>query len=94
MLGVLTEGTRSLKDESGSEKFLKLCGKLDDLKIKNITKIPLKREYQLLFELANKALLLRTDKCIVVTGTDLFLYESSGQVQECKPSCRYHRTYA
>lgn len=34
VLGVPTQGTRSLKDENGSEIFLKVCGKMDDLHVR------------------------------------------------------------
>lgn len=45
VFGLPTEGTRSLKDESGSGKFLKVCGKLDDLNIKNMIKKSFKENF-------------------------------------------------
>lgn len=47
-LGVPTQETRSLKDECGSEKFLRYIGKLDDLNIKSMTKKSLTEEFQYL----------------------------------------------
>lgn len=76
VLGVPTEGTRSLKDESGFEIFLNLYGKSNDFNIKNFTKKSPKGGYQLLFEQVNKALLPRIEKYIVFTGLDLFLMEA------------------
>lgn len=38
VLGVPTEGIRFLGNKRGSEKFLKVCGKLDDMNIKNVSK--------------------------------------------------------
>lgn len=76
ILGVAIEGTKSLKDKSGSVKFLEVCGKLDDLNIKNLTKKSLKEEFQLLFELVNRVLLPRTEKQTNVAGPDLFLMEA------------------
>lgn len=76
ILGVPTEGTRSLKDESGSVKFLEVHGKFYDLNIKNLTKKSLKGRFQLLFELVNKALLLRIEKRTTVTGLYLLLMEA------------------
>lgn len=76
VLEVPNQGNRSLKDEWGSVRFLKLIGKLDDLNIKSVTKKSLKGEYQLFFELVNKVLLLRTEKHTAITGPDLFLMEA------------------
>lgn len=67
-LRVDTQGTRSLKDKCGFEKFLRHIGKLEDLNIKSVTKNSLKEEYQILFELVNKALILCTEKYIIVTA--------------------------
>lgn len=44
-LEVTTQKTRSLKDDCGSEKFLRYIGKLDDLNIKFVTKKSLKEEF-------------------------------------------------
>lgn len=57
ILWVLTEGTRSLRNEKGSKKLLKICNNLDEMNIKNMIKMPLKIENQLLFDLINKLLL-------------------------------------
>lgn len=42
-----SEGTMSLGNKKGSEKFLKICEKLDDMNIKNLSKKALKAEFQL-----------------------------------------------
>lgn len=45
VLGVPIQGTKSLKDDSGSEKFLNHIDKLDDFNIKSGSKKSLKREF-------------------------------------------------
>lgn len=75
ILGVPTEGTRSLRSEKGSVNFLKICGRLDDINIKNVNKKTMKGEYQMLFELVNKSLLPKSEKRTTVAGPNLFLME-------------------
>lgn len=75
ILGAPTVVNRSIRSDEGSAKFFKIYGALDDMKTKDINKKALKREYQLLFELMNKALLPRSEKRTIVTRPNLYLME-------------------
>lgn len=45
IIGIPIEGTRSLGNEKEYENFLKICGKLDDMNIRNMSKKALKGEF-------------------------------------------------
>lgn len=74
--------TSTLRNKKGFEKFLKNCGKLDDMNIKNMDKKALRRGYQLLFNLVNKALLPCTENKSIVECLDLFLMEALSKFQK------------
>lgn len=73
ILRMPTKRTRSLRSAKGSEKFLRIYCKLDDIDIKNVSKKALKGEYQLFFELVKKVLLPRSEMRTTVIGPNLFL---------------------
>lgn len=75
ILGESTKGINFMRQQLGSGKFLEVCGRLDDINIKNVNKKALKSEFQLLFELVNKSFLPRSEKRTVAAGSDLFLME-------------------
>lgn len=52
------------------------------MNVKNVSKKALKREYQLLFELVNKELLLYTEKITTMTGPDLLLMKVLSKFQK------------
>lgn len=45
VLGLPTDWIRSLGNEKGSKKFLRICGKLHDMNIKNLSKKTLEVEF-------------------------------------------------
>lgn len=82
--GAPIKGINSLRGEKGSVKFLKICGTLDDINIKNVSKKTLKIEYQLLFELVKKSL-PKLEKRTIMIGPDLFLMGILSKYKKVNP---------
>ncbi|KAG5616008.1 hypothetical protein H5410_015832 [Solanum commersonii] len=73
ILGVPSEGIRSIEGCKPSSEFAQWATKCGDIKRVGLPKKFLKEEYQLMFEFINKVLVPRSKKRIVASAADLFL---------------------
>lgn len=94
VLGVPTEGIKSIRKEEGYTKFLTICSDLDDMNIRNVTKKALKGKYRLLFELVNKCLLSQLKKRTTVILLDSYLMEILAKFKKiCLPALIIEHTH-
>ncbi|KAH0665678.1 hypothetical protein KY285_026884 [Solanum tuberosum] len=82
ILGVPTEGIRTIEGCKLSNCFTKSFTKRGDVKTAGLPKKFLKGSYQLLFEFINKVLVPRSEKRTVTSTVDLFLMEKLDELDK------------
>ncbi|KAK4709947.1 hypothetical protein R3W88_004460 [Solanum pinnatisectum] len=82
ILGVPTEGIRTIEGCKPSSNFIKSATKRGNVKTAGMLKKFLKGSYQLLFEFIKKVLVPRSEKRTVASAADLFLMEKLDELNE------------
>ncbi|KAH0665067.1 hypothetical protein KY285_026273 [Solanum tuberosum] len=81
ILGVPSEGTRSVEGCKPSSEYVQRATKYGDMKCVGLLNKFLKEEYQIFFEFINKVLLPQSEKRTVASATDLFLIEKLDELE-------------
>lgn len=92
VLSVPLGGIHMIQGCEPSSEFHQVATKYGDIKCAELLKEFLTREYQLLFELITKVLVLRTEKRTVASATDLFLMQKLYELEEINlPTWHIHK---